>query len=201
MNISAISKTLIAPIVLLGATACTNLKSGEKAKSEALQYLSATELLKAEEQAKNIPHQNDCSNNREILYWDSILTANKAKEAYQKGSQMYKDSLEGKDFEKTEYKMPLDTIINDGSNTILKNLRMQCAKYYTASEFNELRNNVPDDIGINLWLTDNYSPNRVHFWNLITRCGKQRKAFEEGMQAERNKTTGNKLDINLDNIK
>ena len=188
MKVSAISRTIIAPLVLMSAASCTDIGTGKKAKENVIPNLSATELLEAENCIEKHPSASFIENDIEVAYWDSILTANKANQAYLLGGQMVRDSIAGKPFTKPEYKLKLDTIINNNGYKIIEETSTECAKYYNAEDFIKLRNNVPENrVNKEFFTIESAPPNIVHYWNLINRTIAERKAFSDGANAERAK--------------
>lgn len=183
MKVLSISKSLVVPCFLLLASGCTN-EAEQKAKETATKYLTGTELLQAENNSYKLPTVTDNQYNNQVLYWDSIVTAAKAKEAYIRGGQMVKDSLAGKDYRKPEYKMPIDTVVLQTIYEITNGLEAECAKYYNANELLNLRNQKPK---LEQSLRESSSPQVIHYWNLLTRTGEERKAFNAGAEAERAK--------------
>ena len=172
MNIKQVSYSLIGSFLLAGAmTSCVNNSYSEKAKAQAAKYMNGDELLRAEFYAS---HQktDDRISAKEINYWDSLLTEAKSKEAYIKGQQMVKDSIDRKFFKRERYRQKLDTIISYG---IVNNLQEEYANYINAKDLIRLRENAPKKEGL-----ANELPYQTHYWNLITSAAKQKEAYNKG---------------------
>ena len=180
MSIRQVSYGLLGTAMLFCAvtTGCTNESYKNKAKEQATQYLNGYDLLKAERFEKT-QHSSDQISAKEVAYWDSLLIEAKSKDAYLKGQQLIKDSLNGKHYRKEKFKPQLDTIVDYG---LIDNLHKEVSKYATSKDFIKYRNNAPSK--------DNYRnefPYETHYWNLITLAGKQNEAYQKGMADERAK--------------
>lgn len=171
MNIRRISYGLVAAATMLaGGTSC-NYSYRDKAKADAMKYLSGTELIQAEHYASQQPSYEKESSER-IAYWNSILANDKAQEAYALGRQMVKDSVEGKNFERPDYTLKLDTIITQ--EKLVNDIKNKVAEYHTAEEFKEYRENEPNNFHFM------QLPNQTHYWNLIANQGLCKEEFEKG---------------------
>ena len=175
MNIKQVSYSLIGGLLLAGTmTSCSDNSYEKKAKANAIEYLNGDNLLKAERHARQ-QHESDTYNAEAVIYWDSLLTEAKVKEAYSKGQQLIRDSLNKNFSRKNKYKMPLDTVINEN---FLGNLKKEYAQYVNAKDFIKARDNAPDDYQYRLV---NQLATKTHYWNLITTVGKQNEAYKKGM--------------------
>ena len=182
MNVKQISYGLLGSLMTLGVcTGCVDEQYSEKAKAQAVKYLKGDELLKAERFA-NQQYNSDNISGKAVTYWDSLLTEAKAKQAYLEGQQLIRDSIKGIHHRKTKFNAPLDTII---TNDIIDSPREEYAKYVSAEEFINARNNAPDDYDVKLGYND--FAGSTHYWNLITMAGRQQEAFNKGMADERAK--------------
>ena len=176
MNIKKVSYGMIGLSMLAGTIAsCYDTKYEDKAKAQAVKYLSGDELLKAERFARQ-QYNSDQYNGEAIAYWDSLLVEAKAKQAYLEGQQLIRDSVNGIHHRKAKYKAPLDTIM---TNDIIGNPRKEYAKYVSAEEFLKSRNNAPNDYDVKLGY--NNLVGSTHYWNLITLAGRQNDAYQKGM--------------------
>ena len=176
MNIKKVSYGMIGLSMLAGTVAsCSDTKYENKAKAQAVKYLSGDELLKAERFARQ-QYNSDQYNGEAIAYWDSLLVEAKAKQAYLEGQQLIRDSVNGIHHRKAKYKAPLDTIM---TNDIIGNPRKEYAKYVSAEEFLKSRNNAPNDYDVKLGY--NNLVGSTHYWNLITLAGRQNDAYQKGM--------------------
>lgn len=176
MNIQKVSYGMIGLSMLAGTVAsCSDTKYENKAKAQAVKYLSGDELLKAERFARQ-QYNSDQYNGEAIAYWDSLLVEAKAKQAYLEGQQLIRDSVNGIHHRKAKYKAPLDTIM---TNDIIGNPRKEYAKYVSAEEFLKSRNNAPNDYDVKLGY--NNLVGSTHYWNLITLAGRQNDAYQKGM--------------------
>ena len=181
MNIKRVSYSLIGGLLLTAPiTSCSDDSYEKKAKASAVEYLNGDNLLRAERYARQ-QQEDDTYNAEAVMYWDSLLTEAKVKEAYVKGQQLIKDSINKNYSRKNKYKMPLDTIIN---NDWLGNLKKEYAKYVNAKDFIKARDNAPDDYQYKLV---NQLAAKTHYWNLITAAGKQNEAYQQGIVDERAK--------------
>lgn len=188
MNIRHISYGLIAAATMLaGGTSC-NYSYRDKAKADAMKYLSGTELIQAEHYASQQPSYEKESSER-IAYWNSILANDKAQEAYALGRQMVKDSVEGKNYERPDYTPKLDTIITQ--ENLVDNIKSEVAEYHTAEEFKEYRENEPN----NFHFTQR--PNQTYYWNLISTQGLCKEAFEQGAADMRKELSVNSNDTKV----
>ena len=187
MNIRKVSYGLIGLSMFAGTIAsCTDSKYEDKAKAQAVKYLKGDELLKAERFA-NQQYNSDNISGKAVTYWDSLLTEAKAKQAYLEGQQLICDSIKGIHHRKTKFKAPLDTIM---TNDIIENPKKEYAKYVSAEEFLESRNNAPDDYDVKLGY--NNLVGSTHYWNLITLAGRQNEAYQKGMADARKELGVNK---------
>ena len=172
MNVKQISYGVIGSLILsYGLTSCSDNRYRNKAKQDAIEYLSGADLIKAEKYAKE-QYPDDIMPSNAVAYWDSLLIEAKAKEAYLKGVQMVKDSAAGKPFRKEEFTQKLDTVVPLG---FLNETIESYSKYTTAKEFIDKRNNSPAKEGL-----ENEFPYETHYWNLITMTAKQQEAFNKG---------------------
>lgn len=189
MNIKAISKTMIAPLLITCAAACSKTPEtnnfAEKAKEECIQYMTAKELLEAEKNAYQYTLLgSECENNPAINYWDSIVTSNKIKLAYKDGANRVKDSIAGIQWHgKYKEEITLNPEINK-TTSILNESRNEASYYYNAKDFVELRNNEP---GTSYAVSCKYNQYVLHYWNLLKRSYLERKAYLEGMNSEKAK--------------
>jgi hypothetical protein len=134
--------------------------------------------LRAERFAQE-QHESDQYSAQAVAYWDSLIIEAKSKEAYIKGLQVIKDSADGNFFRKDKYRQHLDTIID---YNLCTNLKAEYARYSTAKEFIKARDNAPADTKSHIY---NESPYQTHYWNLITSIGKQKEAYQKGMNDAR----------------
>lgn len=182
MNIRRISYGLVAAATMLaGGTSC-NYSYRDKAKADAIKYLNAKELIQAEHYASQQPSYEKESSER-VAYWNSILASDKAQEAYALGRQMVKDSVEGKNFERPDYTIKLDTIINH--EKLISDIKNKVAEYHTAEEFNEYKENEPNNFHFM------QLPNQTHYWNLIANQGLCKEEFEKGAADMRKELSAN----------
>lgn len=179
MNVSKVSCRLIGLAMAAGVVSgCVEPRFEEKAKAQAIKYLKGDELLKAERFSRQ--QQNyDKYSGEAIEYWDSLLIEAKAKEAYQKGYQLVKDSLNGVHHRKEKFKAPLDTIF---TSDVIVDSKIEYAKYTDAENFVKLRDNAPDNYVMGAF---NNLGASTHYWNLITMAGKQKDAYNKGMNDAR----------------
>ena len=179
MNIRQISFNIAGAAMLAGVcTGCSDDSYMNKAKKDATQYINGYDLLKAERHER-LQQADDRLSAKEVMYWDSLLIEAKSKEAYAKGQQLIKDSLNGNHYRKEKFIPKLDTII---SGNLITNQRENVAKLMSAKEFIKYRDNAPQKDGL-----ANEFPYRTHYWNLITLAGKQNEAYQKGMADERAK--------------
>lgn len=179
MNIRKVSFGIVTSTLMAGAlSGCTETKYEDKAKTQAVKYLNGDELLKAERFASQQVN-SDKYNGDAISYWDSLLIEAKSKEAYNKGQQLIRDSVNGIHHRKAKYKAPLDTVM---TSDIIENPRKEYAKYVSAEKFLESRNNAPQEFGVNF---ANNLVGSTHYWNLITLAGRQNEAYQKGMSDAR----------------
>ena len=175
MNIRKVSYSIIGGLMLAGAlSSCNNDTYVKKAKSQAVQYLTGDELLKAERFARE-QHADDVISGKAVEYWDSLLIEAKAHEAYYKGKEAIIDSLNRKFNRKEKFKAQLDTIVE---YDLCNNLKKEYAKYSNAVDFIKARDNAPSDNKLTL---ENELPYQIHYWNLITMTEKRKEAYHKGM--------------------
>lgn len=149
-----------------------------KEKANALPYLTANELLVAENAAEKFDRDYTGSMEKPIAYWDSILAEYKIQNAYYDGKQYAVDSYKGLNPKKKEYPLNL-TEIPIGENGLLKSLnelKETVAGYTTAVEFNKLRENEPSVFSFS------EKPPLVKFWRDIRTTFRQRESFEKGVK-------------------
>ena len=187
MNIRKLSYGMIGLSMLTGVcSSCINEKYENKAKSQAVKYLNGDELLKAERFARQ-QYNSDQYNGEAIAYWDSLLVEAKSKQAYLEGQQLIKDSVNGIHHRKAKYKAQLDTVM---PSNIIENSRKEYAKYVSAEEFINARNNAPKDRGRKFGYNERAAS--THYWNLITLAGRQNEAYKKGMSDARKELRDNK---------
>ena len=175
MNIRKVSFGLIGVTMIAGSIAsCTNSKYVDKAKEDAVKYLNGDELLKAERFAAQQTNY-DKYNGEAISYWDSLLINLKIKEAYNRGQQLIKDSLNNIHYRKEKFNVPFDTIFPEN---VTENSRNEYAKYTNAQDFINARNCAPDDYKMQF---NNDKVGSIHYWNFITMIRKQKEAYNRGM--------------------
>ncbi len=194
MNTAKVSLGILFSAALIGFASCQNKKEVTKnSKEKAMNYLSGKELFLAQEYAKKQP-SGDASLSSQVNYWDSLNIEAKSKKAYIEGSQMIRDSIDGKEFSKPEYNIKLDTIINENPEVLVYNLEKEYAtgNDITSIEYYRQKLSAPKRYN---WTTDSSSPNEVHYWNLITLAGKQADAFKKGAEDERKKSFVKTLEI------
>lgn len=180
MNISKVSYSLIGAVMTAGIlTGCDDTKYIDNAKMQAVQYLNGEELLKAERFA-SMQMNSDKYNGEAIVYWDSLLSEVKINDAYNKGQELVRDSINGVLRRKTNFKIPLDTIIK--SYNVIDDAKHEYAKYTTAHEYIKARAGAPSGTHIGY----NDLVGSTHYWNLITIAGKQKEAYKNGMADARN---------------
>lgn len=190
MKVRSVSMMIAGVACLAGmsmCSSCNDSKYEDKAKSQAVKYLSGDELLKAERFA----HQQtnyDSYSGEAIEYWDSLLLDAKAKEAYVKGQQLIRDSLNKKHHRKEKFPFSLDTIL---PTDVVENAKIEYAKYSTAEDYIKARENAPSNMHLRYY---NDRAASTHYWNLITIAGKQREAYNRGMADERAKIDSAKAD-------
>jgi len=179
MNVKQISYGFIGGALMAASlTGCTEPKFENKAKEMAVKYLRGDELLRAERFASQQPNY-DKYNGEAVAYWDSLLIAAKAKEAYLRGLQVIKDSADGKFFRKEKFKAQLDTICSDD---LIDDLINEYAKYTNAEEFIKARESAPGSYVSGAY---NNKAASTHYWNLIISSGKQKEAYQKGIAAAR----------------
>lgn len=191
MKINAISKGLIASLTLLGATSCINNITDEKvAETRAAKYLTGEEYLKAKEISEACPDEDD-SKNLKMQYWDSLLLAQRADEAYAKGVQMVRDSAAGKKYAKPKLDVTLE-YKGQGITEALKEAKQEIAKAHTGKELKELISKEPGDkAGFLVY----HSAHRIHYWNKLAIQGAEREAFNRGANDERAKIATKSLEV------
>lgn len=176
MNINKVSYGLLGVALTAGVlTGCSETKYSDKAKEGATKYLNGDELLRAERYAHKQMNY-DKYDGEAVVYWDSLLIEAKAKEAYQKGYQLVKDSLNGVHHRKEKFKAPLDTIVY--REDFVDDIKAEYAKYVSARDFIKDRNNAPDTYHLAF---KNDLAGSTHYWNLITMSGRQKEAYNQGM--------------------
>lgn len=193
LSLNNIKTGLMASVVALSAVSCVDgsprAQLSDKAKNNAIEYLTDEEYLQAE---SNSNHESPTYPNKLVNYWDSINTEYKVKRAYLEGAQMVRDSITGKYYQKPEYTMPLEldygNYSNDSYRRFVKKIINEVAANVDAKTINQLIKNQPK-IYSSEALLDNWINKKgwkaLHFWNNIVSTGKQRKAFDDGANAER----------------
>lgn len=192
MKINAISKGLIASLALLGATSCINNTRDERiAEERAAKYLTGEEYLKAKEVSKACPDDEDYRNLK-MQYWDSLLLAQRADEAYAKGAQMVRDSAAGKKYTKPKLNVTLE-YKGQKIEDALKETKQEIAKAHTGKELKELMSKEPsgNDAGTFVY----HSAHRIHYWNKLAIQGAEREAFNRGANDERAKIAAKSLEV------
>ena len=177
MNVRQISYSLFGAFMLAGAlSSCTNSSYKDSAKEKALKYINGNELLRAEIYASK-QESDDRISSEEVNYWDSLLIEAKSREAYIKGQQFVKDSVNKNFYKKEKYRQKFDTIV---PNNFIDSLKKEVANYKSAADFIKLRNNAPKK--------DSYAnefPQETHYWNLIRLKASQKEAYNKGANEAR----------------
>ncbi len=176
-------KTGVVAAAMAALTSCADSGIAEKAKQNAIPYLTAKELLEAENTVKTIDGSTDAGYVHQVTYWDSILAEHKIKDAYYDGKKYAIDAYNGLNPEKKEYPLSLSKPmfeVNAHDFTVIKeNLKNQVAEYLSAKEFNNLRDHEPGllrDFGNVDFFND------AKFWNDIRNTFRQREAFDKGVK-------------------
>ena len=199
LSLSNIKTGLMAASLTLAATSCVNnSKLCRNAENNAAQYLTGEEYYQAQTHYiyPSITNGNECVN-----YWDSLNTEYKVKRAYQEGAQMVKDSARyGEGFLTVKYPnaMPINNVINVDEEysgysqleDLINKLKSEVAKNTDGHTFKKLIDNQPDVDQISYLDIKFPSENgfaKLHYWNQLLCAGKQRKAFNDGANAERAK--------------
>ena len=181
IKINPIKTSLFATSMAL-LTSCGTAECEKLAKLDALPYLSAKELMVAENTAESLEKGVESFMSRQLVYWDSILVEHKIKDAYYEGKKYAVDVYNGKSVEKTEYPVSLDKPKFDlklSQDEIIEGLKDEIAEFKSAKDFYELREKEPDpfwDIG------DLDSYKAVKFWRDIRTAFRQSDAFEKGVK-------------------
>jgi len=183
MNVRNVSYSFIGGLMLAGICAsCVNDSYRNKAKEKAVQYLNGEELLKAERFERQ-QYEDDMISANLVTYWDSLYIEGKSKEAYAKGQQLIRDSLNGIHHRKEKFQPKLDTILQ---KNMVNNQQENVAKIVSAKEFLQYRSRIPEKESY-----ANELPYKTHYWNLITLAGRQNEAYQKGM-ADARKELNNK---------
>ena len=167
---------------MLALTSCEDAGLVEQAKQNAIPYMSAKELLEAENTASKIEGQTDAGFVHQVVYWDSILAEHQIKDAYYDGKKYAVDVYNGLNPEKAEFTPSLSEAqfpIAKEIGPLKKLLSNQVAEYVSAKEFNNLRENEPGalrDFGRIDFFND------VKFWNDIRNTFRKQEAFEKGVK-------------------
>ena len=176
-------KTGVVAAAMAALTSCADAGIAEKAKQNAIPYLTAKELLEAENTVKIIDGSADAGYVHQVTYWDSILAEHKIKDAYYDGKKYAIDAYNGLNPEKKEYPLSLSKPmfeVNAHDFTVIKeNLKNQVAEYLSAKEFNNLRDNEPGSLR-DYGKVDFF--NDAKFWNDIRNTFRQRGAFDKGVK-------------------
>ena len=176
-------KTGVLAAAMAALTSCADAGIAEKAKQNAIPYLTAKELLEAENTVKIIDGSTDAGYVHQVTYWDSILAEHKIKDAYYDGKKYAIDAYNGLNPEKKEYPLSLSKPmfeVNAHDVTVIKeNLKNQVAEYLSAKEFNNLRDNEPSSLR-DFGNVDFF--NDAKFWNDIRNTFRQREAFDKGVK-------------------
>ena len=195
MNIRKVSSIgLIGTAMMTGVlSSCVESKYEDKAKAQAVKYLTGDELLKAERFAHKQTNY-DSYNGDAIVYWDSLVTDAKVKEAYVKGQQLVRDRANNVFNREEKFKASIDTIL---PTNVIEESMNEYSKYSTAKDFISARNNAPEAYKVQFY---NDKVAATHYWNLITLAGKQKEAYQKGIADEKAKISEqNKQDSEIKN--
>lgn len=176
-------KTGVVAAAMAALTSCADAGIAEKAKQNAIPYLTAKELLEAEKTASTLDGSTDAGYVHQVTYWDSILAEHKIKDAYYDGKKYAIDAYNGLNPEKKEYPLslskPMFEVNAHDVIAIKENLKNQVAEYLSAKEFNNLRDNEPSSLR-DFGNVDFF--NDAKFWNDIRNTFRQREAFDKGVK-------------------
>jgi len=194
-NVKSLMNTIkVAPLAILiaGATnACVEVGVNYRTQSQsnAAKYLSGKEFLDAKKHVIENNLYNATSKSfgleEEVYYLDSLLTEAKAKEAYFKGMQMVKDSVDGKPYHRPEFKIPVDTTfenISPKDDGYTRAILDELAEYKTGREMEEIIKEMPGTIH-GRWETE--CPELIHYFNTLASIGAQKEAFNKGVDAQK----------------
>lgn len=170
MYIKQISYAILGVAMLACTSGCTK-QYVDRAKEQAVEYLSGDEYLKAKNYSEK-QNSNNSFSAKAVNYWDNILIKAKSQEAYLKGQQMVKDSAEGKQYSEQSYPLKLDTIFPE---SCIDKSKADCAQYVDAKILMEYEKRAPKGAGF-----ISSFPGIVHYWNMIRMTGEQREAYEKG---------------------
>ena len=187
-------RTGVVAAAMAALTSCADAGIAEKAKQNAIPYLSAKELLEAEKTASTLDGSTDAGYVHQVTYWDSILAEHKIKDAYYDGKKYAIDAYNGLNPEKKEYPLSLSKPmfeVNAYDVIVIKeNLKNQVAEYLSAKEFNNLRDNEPSSLR-DFGNVDFF--NDAKFWNDIRNTFRQREAFDKGVKEVNDSLSTRKL--------
>ena len=187
-------KTGVVAAAMAALTSCADAGIAEKAKQNAIPYLTAKELLEAENTVKIIDGSVDAGYVHQVTYWDSILAEHKIKDAYYDGKKYAIDAYNGLNPEKKEYPLslskPMFEVNTSDVTVIIENLKNQVAEYLSAKEFNNLRDNEPSSLR-DFGNVDFF--NDAKFWNDIRNTFRQREAFDKGVKEVNDSLSTRKL--------
>lgn len=179
-----ISRTMGCVVTGLLMTACDAGKPvNQRALEHSAKYLNGIEYVVAKDNASKIFKKDYVDASKDIFYWDSIVSVNKEKEAFQKGIKYIKDSLAGIYKRKPLFNMPLKPDVSKSAREILAESKKEASKYYSGQEMLTLEKKAPNaDWYIKHGTSDNYT---VHYLGQLTIVGAERKGYNEGLQFAR----------------
>ena len=191
LRINVVKAGVVASLVALSS--CVDGRIAENAKQNVIPYLTAKELLEAENTASKIEGGTDACYVHQVMYWDSILAEHQIKDAYYDGKKYAVDFYNGLNPEKAEFTPSLSEAqfpIASEPEPLKKFLSNKVAEYVSAKEFVNLREQEPGvfrDFGRFDFFND------VKFWNDIKNTFRQKEAFDKGVKEVNDSLSTRKL--------
>ena len=190
VNVINTARTALAGMAgMLMMASCTS-GLATKEKENAIPYLTATQLLEAEKEVSNVMNYGKVPD-EQLVYWDSILTDIKIKDAYYDGKKYAVDTYKNLNPEKKEYPLDLSAtkLLPKSDKDILNNIKSAIAIRTSAKKYDDMRKNSPKSS----WFEGLYQQKTVKYWRDIQAPFKMREAFDKGVKDANDSINNSKI--------
>jgi hypothetical protein len=157
----------------------------QRAYNKAVRHMMPDEIEKMKEGAiRQIPDfSQDVSD--KIYYWDSLLTKEKAIEAYKDGRNYIKDSLNGIHYPERQFRLPLDTVIRvpRHGNDIIYNDKVELGADVGGVKLYDYIQKEPKNSVRKNGVHKSKNNHATHYYGVIGSVAEQRYAYNKGKES------------------
>ncbi len=185
-----IQKLSAAVGTLFIAAACHNEKPKvflppvERAYEYACRNLSRDEIQILDRNAEKqiMDYTSDVSD--KIVYWDSAYAVKRVAQAFERGKQYIKDSINGKNYPEPKFHIPFDTVINRlaRGSLIVSDTKHRLSELCSPEEIFKLYQNEPPSKPYNILYSEKATQKNhlTHYYSIIGMKAAERQAFIDG---------------------